>query len=231
MDKRRLGVVLCSCGGQITRKIDFSQLKLVAEELPGVVEVVETQDFCKNPEKQTEHLRGKIDGLIFCGCSERSSLQFNEDRIQKLLENLGIDPAMFETVNLREQGVMIHDNAQALNRKAKDQLLMAYEKVKTNVEALKEKLKKRVLVIGGGVAGQSCAQAFSDLGVETVLVEEKPYLGGFAASIPVLWQSESYPSGCTSQCVIPVVGRETLLYLSNSVSVMTSGYSYPSSKS
>jgi len=211
MEEKRLGIVLCSCGGQITKKVDFQGLKSFAEELPGVVEVIETQDFCKNPEKQMEHLKGKINGLIFCGCSERSSLQFNEDRIQKLLENLGVDPAMFETVNLREQGVMIHDDSDGLNRKVKDQFLMAYEKVKTNVEALKEKLKKKVLIVGGGVAGQSCAQAFSDLGIDSVIVEEKPYLGGFAASVPFLWQSESYPSACTSQCVIPVVGRETLL--------------------
>ena len=211
MEERKVGVVLCSCGGQITKKVDFSQLKTLAEELPGVVEVLETQDFCKNPEEQLKHLKGKIDSLIFCGCSERSSLQLNEDRIQKLLEFMGIDPAMFETVNLREQGIMIHDNVEGLNRKAKDQFLMAYEKVKTNVEALKEHLKKKVLVVGGGVAGQSCAQALSDIGVDTVIVEEKPYLGGFAASVPFLWQSESFPSLCTSQCVIPVVGRETLL--------------------
>ena len=46
MEGRKLAVILCSCGGQITKKVDFSQLKSLAEELPGVVEVIETQDFC-----------------------------------------------------------------------------------------------------------------------------------------------------------------------------------------
>ncbi|ADY73032.1 methyl-viologen-reducing hydrogenase delta subunit [Desulfurobacterium thermolithotrophum DSM 11699] len=208
---KKVGVVFCSCGEQINQKINFKELKELALKLPGVEEVIITKDLCKSPEKQLESLRGKVSSLIFGGCSERSSLQFNEDRIQKLLKFLQIDPAMFETLNLREQCVMIHDNIEGINAKAKDMLLMAYEKLKTNVGALKEKLKKRVLIVGGGVAGQSCAQALADIGVESVIVEEKPYLGGLTASIPALWQSESYPSVCTSQCVLPVVGRETML--------------------
>lgn len=211
MEKRNFLVVLCNCGGRISEKIDFNELKELVKKQEGIAEVLETKDFCINPEEQVKKLGKKFNGIIFCGCSERSSLKFNEDRIAKLLKNLEINPAMFETVNLREQCLMVHDDVEGMNQRAKDQLLMAYEKLRTNVEALKENLKKKVLVVGGGVAGQSCAQALSDMGIDTVIVEEKPYLGGFATSVPFLWQSESYPSVCTSQCVIPVVGRETLL--------------------
>ncbi len=207
----RIGVVLCTCGNCLSSKIDFDSLKKYAESLPGVAKVIVTKDFCKSPEKQASEFKGKVDALIFGGCSERSSLQFNEDRIEKLMVSLGLDPAAWETVNLREQCFYIHDNLEQINRKAKDMLLMAYEKVKTNVPALKEEIKKKVLVVGGGVAGQRCAQALADLGVETTLVEEKPYLGGNAARIALLWQSEYSPSVCTSECVIPVVGRDTML--------------------
>ncbi len=211
MEKRNFLVVLCNCGGRISEKIDFNELKELVKKQEGIAEVLETKDFCINPEEQVKKLGKKFNGIIFCGCSERSSLKFNEDRIAKLLKNLEINPAMFETVNLREQCLMVHDDVEGMNQRAKDQLLTAYEKLRTNVEALKENLKKKVLVVGGGIAGQSCAQALSDMGIDTVIVEEKPYLGGFATSVPFLWQSESYPSVCTSQCVIPVVGRETLL--------------------
>ncbi len=212
MEEPRIGVVLCTCGDVLKSKIDFDSLKAFAESLPGVEKVIVTKDFCKQPEKQAAELKGRVDALIFGGCSERSSLQFNEDRIEKLMVALGLDPAAWETLNLREQCYYIHDDVEQINNKVKDMLLMAYEKVKTNVPALKEEnLKKKVLVVGGGVAGQRCAQALSDLGIETTLVEEKPYLGGNAARIALLWQSESSPSFCTSECVIPVVGRDTMI--------------------
>ena len=207
----KVGVILCTCGDTLKEKINFEKLKELAEKLPGVERVIVTKDFCKSPRKQASELKGKVNAIIFGGCSERSSLQFNEDRVEKLAVSLGLDPAAWETVNLREQCFYIHDDVEGINAKAGDMLLMAYEKVKSNTPALKERIRKKVLVVGGGVAGQNCAQALADLGVETVLVEEKPYLGGNASRIALLWQSEYSPSVCTSECVIPVVGRNTLM--------------------
>jgi len=208
--KPKIGVVLCTCGDTLKQKLDFNGLKEYLQSLPGVEQVVISKDFCKSPEKQAESIKG-LDAFIFGGCSERSSLQFNEDRIQKLLRFLGIDPALFETVNLREQCAFIHDDIGGIEEKARDMFLMAYEKVKSNSWAYKESVKRRVLIIGGGVAGQRCAQALADMGIETTIVEEENYLGGNAAKIAFLWQSESSPSVCTSECVVPVVGRDTLL--------------------
>ena len=208
----RIGVVLCTCGDTLNKKINFEQLKELASSLPGVQEVIVTKDFCKSPEKQCESLKGRVDALIFGGCSERSSLQFNEERIEKLLARLSLNPALFETLNLREQCAYIHTDPEGINAKAKDMMLMAYEKLKTNSETLKvENVERKALVIGGGVAGQRCAQGLADLGVDVTLVEEKPYLGGHPVRMPVLWQSESHPSVCTGDCVMPVVARDTLL--------------------
>ncbi|MEO2083074.1 MAG: methyl-viologen-reducing hydrogenase subunit delta, partial [Desulfurobacteriaceae bacterium] len=85
MEEPRIGVVLCTCGDVLKSKIDFDSLKAFAESLPGVGKVIVTKDFCKQPEKQAAELKGRVDALIFGGCSERSSLQFNEDRIEKLM--------------------------------------------------------------------------------------------------------------------------------------------------
>ena len=137
----KIGVVLCTCGNKLNKKINYENLKQLAESLPFVEEVIVTKDFCKSPEKQAEKLKGKVNAIIFGGCSERSSLQFNEDRIQKLLKFLNVDTAFFETVNLREQCFLIHENQDGINAKAKDMLLMAYEKLKTTTPAIKENVK------------------------------------------------------------------------------------------
>ncbi len=216
----KLGIVLCSCGGVLEEKIDFKKLKQLAESLEGVVEVRVFKDLCKNPEEKLAELKGKLNGIIFGGCSERSSLNFNEDRIKKLLRFLGIDEAFFEVVNLREQCVYIHEDPVETTNKALDQLLMGYEKIKTNVSAFVfDDVNKDVLVIGGGVAGMACAQALSDLGINVTLVEEKPYLGGNVAKIPLIWQGEGYPAVCTSECLVPVIGRDT--YIRDNIKIFT----------
>ncbi len=216
----KLAVILCTCGGILENKINFDELKKTASNLPEVIEVLVFNNLCKNPEEKLKHLKGKIDGLIIGGCSERSSLNFNEERIGKLLKFLEVDPAFFETLNLREQCVFLHDDPTETTKKALDLLLMAYEKLKTNSKAfVVDNINKEVLILGGGVAGISCAKNLLDLGVDVTLVEEKPYIGGHAVEIPLLWQSEGSPSVCPSDCVLPVIERE-LLY-KNKINLLT----------
>ena len=42
-------------------------------------------------------------------------------------------------------------------------------------------MEKRVAVIGGGITGLSCALELAGLGVDSVIVEKAPYLGGHVA--------------------------------------------------
>ncbi len=204
----RIGVLFCTCGGTISEKLDLKKVEDFAKTLEDVV-IVETTDlFCEKSEEILEKFKGKIDRFIFAGCSERSSLKMGEDKLSSLLENIGINRAMFETVNLREQCAWIHDNRDGATRKAMDQLMMSYVKVKTNIPQGSVKLAKRALIIGAGVAGMKCASDLAKVGIEAVIVEKKPYLGGKTSMIPMLFQCEGYASMCTSECIIPVMGRE-----------------------
>lgn len=50
------------------------------------------------------------------------------------------------------------------------------------------KVKKKVVVIGGGVTGLQAALTYAERGHETVIFEKKSYLGG-------MWHHASYPNG------------------------------------
>ncbi len=208
----KIGLVLCSCGKTLEERIDFRRLEDHARKLPHITQIITCSDLCKDPESHLKGLKGKVDRLLFAGCSERSSLSFPEDRLFKVLDFLGIDQGLFETANLKEQCALVHEDREATTAKALDLLQMAYEKLLTNRKAHSfTEVKKEVLVIGGGVAGLSCAQGLADLGIKVTLVEKKPYLGGHLCQLPLLWQSEGYASVCTSECLGPVIVRETLL--------------------
>jgi len=218
--KHSIGIIMCTCGSTLEDKIDFTYIEQHINELQSVVAVRKTDKLCKNPEKILDDFKGKVDRILFACCSERSSMTFSEDRIAKLLGHIGLDSAMYETANIREQCAWIHEDKEKTTAKAMDLILMAYEKLRTNSKAYKfNKIKQNALVIGGGVTGLSSALSLAELGVDVTLLEEKPNLGGHACQIPFLWQSESYPSFCTSECVLPVINRDVVF--NDGIKIMT----------
>jgi heterodisulfide reductase subunit A len=205
-----IGVVLCNCGGQISEKMDMRILSENVRKLENVTKVEEVSKLCskKGISWMMTEFRG-CDRLLFAGCSERSSLTFTEDRIAGLLKEMGINEAMFEAANIREQCAWIHDGD--VTGKALDMVRMAHAKLQLNVptpEAVK--IAKKAIVLGGGPAGIQAAHDLASAGIEVVLVEKKAYLGGHVCQIPYLTQCESWPSMCVSDCVAPVQARKVI---------------------
>ncbi len=208
----KIGLILCSCGSTLEEKINFGVLIERAKDLVQITEIKKVDFLCRDIDKILQELKGRVDRILFACCSERSSLRFNEDIIEKHLSQAGIDIGLYEVANIREQCAWIHEDRDRTTRKAMDLIAMAYEKLKLNSPAYKtEELRQEVLVIGGGVAGISAAQALSKLGVKSTLVEERPFLGGHASQVSFLWQSEGSTDFCHSECVIPVLTRDLLL--------------------
>lgn len=207
----RIGVIICDCGGQISEKVSTDILAEKSKTLEDVVKVAQVSNLCKREGLLTVKTDFKgCDRLLIAGCSERSSLSFNEDRIAELLEEMGINKAMFETANLREQCVWIHDGD--LTGKAWDLVRMAHAKLKLAVPApAPASIIKKALVIGGGPAGVQAAIDLAGAGTEVALVEKKAYLGGHFCQVPYLIQCEGWPSMCVSDCVAPVQARKVVL--------------------
>jgi len=65
------------------------------------------------------------------------------------------------------------------------------------LEPIKVPVTKRALVIGGGIAGIQAALDVADGGVETILVERTPSIGGKMAGL-----DETFPTLDCSQCIL-----------------------------
>ena len=207
----RICLLVCTCGGQITEKIDIDVLNEEIKDLDHVKKVKIVDNLCKRDIEEIKEYFKDCDRVLFAGCSERSSLTFSEERIAEILESAGIDRAMYEVANIREQCAWIHENMEKATGKAVDMIKMAHAKLKTNTNALKiPDIIKKVLVIGGGPAGIQAALDIASSGIDVTLVEKRSYIGGHACQIPFLFQCESWPSMCTSECVVPVLAKNVV---------------------
>ena len=205
---QKIGVIICDCGGQIAEKIDLKTLAKKSRGMDNVTKVKLMTNLCSpHGINQIKREFKRCDRLLFAGCSERSSLTFTDDRIAAVLREMGINEALFEVANIRDQCAWVHDGD--VTNKAIDMVRMAHAKLQLNTPTLKPvKLAKKGIVIGGGPAGIQAASDLAQAGIEVTLVEKNEYIGGHVCQIPYLTQCEGWPAMCVSDCVAPVQSRK-----------------------
>jgi quinone-modifying oxidoreductase subunit QmoB len=184
MDKK-YGVYICTgCGIGEALNIE----KLTAVSKGKVVNIVKTHPFLCGKEG-LELLKKDIsdDGvntLVIGACSRRVNFDI-----------FRFDGCIVDRVNLREQVVWTHSNIKKPEEKggidhiqmmAEDYLTMGIIKVQkiTLPEPYKlDSFCRKILVIGGGIAGVSAAIDAAKAGYEVTVVEKEASLGGYAAKV------------------------------------------------
>jgi heterodisulfide reductase subunit A len=110
----------------------------------------------------------------------------HETTFRGAVSEAGLNPFLMEMANIREQCTWAHghDKEGAL-KKAKDLTAAAVAKAQflAPLEFIKVPVTKRAMVIGGGVAGISAALDLAGQGIETILVEKEPTIGGVMAQL------------------------------------------------
>ena len=97
-----------------------------------------------------------------------------------------------EWADIREGCAWIHRGEKAVS-KAADVIFAGLAALEERMRTARPKdvphalPKQRVLVIGGGVAGQACAASLAAMGVETVLAERRQELGGMLGLLDLLF--------------------------------------------
>lgn len=194
----KIGVFVCHCGTNIEGTVDTAAVAAAAREFPGVVFATDTMYACSEPgqdgiiEAIKEH---NLDGVVVASCTPR----MHEPTFRKTLERAGLNRYLFEMANIREHVSWIGKDREANTNKSVDLVRMAAAKLLNNKPLFSKSfdMNKKVMIVGGGVAGIQAALDCADGGLEVILVEKTSSIGGKMAKL-----DKTFPTVDCSSCVL-----------------------------
>ncbi|GAB6039040.1 CoB--CoM heterodisulfide reductase iron-sulfur subunit A family protein [Fundidesulfovibrio butyratiphilus] len=194
----RIGVFVCHCGSNIAARVKVDEVAKAAANFPDVVYATHDVYTCSEPGQrgiQQAIVEHKLDGVVVASCSPR----MHENTFRKAVAKAGLNPYMFEMANIREHVSWIGLDTDLNTRKATDLVRMAAAKLVRDRPLLRKSfpVTRRVMVIGGGVAGIQAALDCADAGLEVVLVERESSIGGVMAKL-----DKTFPTVDCSSCVL-----------------------------
>ena len=194
----RIGVFVCHCGSNIGGTVDCARVAALARDFPDVVYATDPMYTCAEPgqaaiEEAIHEYR--LDGVVVASCSPR----MHEPTFRRTVERAGLNRYMFEMANIREHVSWIGKDKEANTNKAAELVRLAVEKLRHNLPlaASQFDVNKRVLVIGGGVAGIQAALDCAEGGIPVVLVEREATIGGKMAKL-----DKTFPTVDCSACIL-----------------------------
>ena len=179
------GCFVCHCGANIGRVVDVPSTVEYALTLPNVVHAQEQLFSCATDSAQSiaQTIREKgLNRVVVAACSPRTL----EPLFRDTLREAGINQHFFEMANIREHCSWVHAREkEEASQKAKDITRMAPARA-CHLEPLQEidlPVNTSALVVGGGLAGMTCALSIAKQGHGVFCLERDSELGGMARNI------------------------------------------------
>jgi heterodisulfide reductase subunit A len=184
-EEARVGVFVCHCGANIGRVVDVPSVVEYCSTLDNVVYATEQLFSCAtdSAESITETIREqRLNRVVVAACSPRTL----EPLFRDTLREAGINQYFFEMANIREHCSWVHSKEKEdATQKAKDITRMSVARA-CYLKPLQEidlPVNRTALVVGGGIAGMTCALSIAKQGHEVYLLEKDTDLGGTARRI------------------------------------------------
>ena len=176
----KIGVFICHCGEELKKSLSIPDL---IDETKGLREVshVEEIGLACLPE-DLALIMGRIgehglNRIVVAGCSHREI----RGAMEEMAKGMGFNPYLIEYANIREQCAFVHQNHPKLaTEKAMTLIRMAVERARRiqPIRKGRERVEKKGLVVGGGLAGMTASLRLAEQGYEVYLIEKEKELGG-----------------------------------------------------
>ena len=198
MTKKRTGVFVCHCGNNIAATVD---VKKVAEAMSNEENVVASEDYvymCSDPGQNAvlQSIKdNKLDSVVISCCSPT----LHEKTFRDNATRAGLNSFTCEIANIREQCAWVHKDKAVATEKAIKISRSAVRRASRDqaLAPIAVPVTRKVLVVGGGIAGIQASLDMANAGIEVILVEKLATIGGH-----MLQLSETFPTLDCSQCIL-----------------------------
>ncbi len=180
LKKKRIGVYICHCGGNISDYVDVEQLRDIVGHEESVVISKDVMFACadSNQKEMVKDItENQLDGIVVASCSPKLHLH----TFRSVAERAGLNPYNYVQVNVREQCSWAHsDQPDQASYKAAGLIRAGIRRVSSSEALVNIEIKahKSVVVIGAGVAGMRASLDLARMGNQVVLVEKESHAGG-----------------------------------------------------
>jgi len=194
----RVGIFICHCGTNISKMVDVA---FIAEKMAEHANVAVSKHYkfmCSEPGQEliindiNEH---KLDRVVVAACSPL----MHELTFRLTVERAGMNRYFFEMVNIREQVSWVTFDRHSATQKAHALIRGALARVILHepLEMRCVPIGKRVMIVGGGIAGIEAALQIADAGYDVVLVEKTESIGGHMALF-----DKTFPTLDCAACIL-----------------------------
>jgi heterodisulfide reductase subunit A len=221
----RTGFYICHCGQNIAGVVDCPAVAEYVARLPSVVVSRDYKYMCSDPGQELikqdirEH---NLNRIVVASCSPL----LHEHTFRHAVEAGGLNPFLFQMVNIREHDSWVHTDHAAATEKAKALAYAAVRRVRfhTALETKRVSVHPDVLVVGGGIAGIHASLTLANAGKKVFLVEREPSIGGHMAKF-----DKTFPTLDCAACILTpkmsaVGAHENITLWSYSEVVKVEGY-------
>ena len=199
IDEPRIGVFICECGVNIGGVIDCQAVADYAGTLPDVIRSSVNKYTCSDSgqsEIKQAIKDNNLNRVLVAACTPKT----HEPIFRACVEEAGLNPYLFEFVNIREHCSWIHmQEKDAATEKACELVRMGVSRA-SKLEPLQSNevpVTDTALVIGAGVAGMQSALDIAEMGYKVYLVEKNPSIGGKMAQL-----DKTFPTNDCSICIL-----------------------------
>ena len=198
-EELRIGAFICECGVNIAGAVDCNAVADYISTLPNVTTSVVNKYTCSDAGQ--EEIKKAIKDLdlnrvLVASCTPKT----HEPIFRACVEEAGLNPYLFEFVNIREHCSWIHMwEKEDATRKAKELVRMGVARAALlePLQSSEVPVTNKALVIGAGVTGMQAAMDIGDMGFQVYLVEAGPSIGGKMAQL-----DKTFPTNDCSICIL-----------------------------
>jgi heterodisulfide reductase subunit A len=225
-DKRRIGVYVCHCGGNIS---DHVNVKEVAETLlkEAEVEVTRTHLFACSDASQQEMIdeikEKNLDGLVIASCSPKLHMF----TFRAMAQRAGLNPYQYVHVNLREQCSWVHTGDKPGATFKGINIVragVAKAALTTPLTPFRIETQPRVLVVGAGVAGMRAALSLADMGLSVFIIERENEPGGWATQVGRMGPDNQHGPEVVAKLLKQIRQHENIILYTNAELTAKTGH-------